>query len=128
MQMKAAYMPFYLEGVADEEDTEDLSGDESLDVESLAKRALAGPDDVHTVISNAVKALAAPMEHGTDKRDWIADHKDEIKDAGGDADEAYRHYCKGCIDEAVLELTNEVIEEMMPEDHEDDDETEEEED
>lgn len=127
MQMKRAYMTFYLEGRADEDDDPVLAEADELDIEKLAEKAMDGPDDVHTVITGAVTALAAPLEHGKDKRDWIADHKDEIRDAGGDAEEAYRHYCKGTIDEAVNALTDDVLEAMTPEEEDDEDEDEEEE-
>lgn len=126
MQLKRAYMPFYLEGRYDESEDEYLSDSDDLDVDKLAEKCLAGPDDVNHVLTAAVTQLAAPLEHGKDKRDWIAEHKNEIKDAGGDGDEAYAHYVKGMVDEAVHALTEDVLEAMSPDDEEDDEEEDEE--
>jgi hypothetical protein len=128
MQMIAAYMVFYLEGRADEADDPQLAADDTLDIDKIAEKALAGPDELRTIIAAAVRALAAALDHSTDKRDWLKDHKSEIQDAGGNGEEAYRHYCKGVEDEACLQLENDVVEAMEGEEADDEEEDEEEDD
>ncbi len=121
-QMKPAYMLFYFEGLDDALDQDDL------DVDKLAEQAMAGPDDVHTVVLRAVSAVAAPLEHDREKRKWVADYQEWITEAGGDADEAYRHFVKGQVDATVTDVTEEVLEVMDPRaDDEDDDDCEDEE-
>jgi hypothetical protein len=130
MQMQRAYMDFYLEGRADEDDDPQLSDNDEIDIDKLAEKALAGPAELREILTQAVTALAAPLEHGKEKRNWLDDHKKEIKLAGGDGEEAYRHYCKGTIDEAIYVLEGEVLESMgegEDEEEEDDDEDEDEE-
>lgn len=128
MAMNASYMPFYLEGRTDEDDDPIISDDDSLDIDKLAETAMAGGDDLRTILTRAVTALAAPLEHGKDKADWIAENKRAIKDAGGDAEEAYKHYCKGVIDEAVYTLETEVLDAMFEEEGDEDEEEEDEDD
>lgn len=117
MQINRAYMVFYFEGRDDELDQDDL------DLDDLAEKCLAGPDDPHTVVKAAVERLAAPLEHDREKREWVEDYREQIDEAGGDADEAYRHFVKGRIDETVSVVEDEVLEIMDPrvdEDSEDD--------
>jgi hypothetical protein len=129
MQTQRAYMCFYLEGRADEESDPIISDDDSLDIDKLAEKTLAGGQSLRDILTTAVTALAAPLDHGTDKREWLDDHKKEIKLAGGDAEAAHKHYLQGIIDEAIYTLEGEVVESMFEEENEDDeDEDEDEED
>lgn len=119
MLMNRKYMMFYFEGRDDEFD------DDDLDIEKLAEQALNGPDDPHTVVLRAVQALAVPLEHGKEKREWIEEYKDwieEIRDA--DPEEAYRHFVKGQIDETTADVLVEVLDVMDPREVEVDEEDE----
>lgn len=131
MQINPNYLFFYLDGREAEID------DDELDVDELVKKAMRGPDDIHTVAYRAVEALVTPSAYDREKRTWLTANKAEIKEAGGDAELAWSHYQKGCIDGAVYELEDEIYEGIVSkaggievdddgiEDEDDDEETEE---
>jgi len=113
MQLKSEYIPFYFDGRDNEIDTDDL------DIDELAERCMTSAEGVHETLLVAVTKLAAPLAD-MDKREWTTDNKDVIDAAGGDANEAYRHYCQGSIDEAVYLLEPDVLEVMDPREEEPD--------
>lgn len=118
--MKAEYAFFYLEG----REAKLLKAD--IDTGAIAEKVMAGDGGIHELLHKAVSDAAKGLELDRQKRRWLADSEDEIKEAGGDGDEAYRHYCDGRVDELVYQLEPEVLEdigvEIGDEEGEDDDE------
>lgn len=104
--MKAEYAFFYLEG----REAKLLKAD--IDTAAIAERVMAGDGSVHELLHKAVSDAAKGLELDRQKRRWLADSEDEIKEAGGDGDEAYRHYCEGRVDELVYQLEPEVLEDI----------------
>lgn len=115
--LKADYMPFYLEG------REEKTIKNDIDVDKLAERCLAG-ENPRTVVVAAVSGLRTQLEHDKRKKVWLETFTSEIAEAGGDGNEAWRHYCTGRVDELEHALEADVIEAMADEldDGEDDDE------
>jgi hypothetical protein len=104
--MDADYAFFYLEG----REAKVLRAD--IDTAAIAEQVLAGKGGIHELLHKAVSDAAKGLEVDRQKRRWLADYEDEIKDAGGNGDSAYRHYCDGRIDELVYQLEPEVVEDI----------------
>jgi hypothetical protein len=104
--MKAEYAFFYLEG----REAKVLRAD--IDTGAIAERVLAGDGTIHELLHKAASDAAKGLEVDRQKRRWISDYEEEIKEAGGDGDEAYRHYCDGRVDELVYTLEPEVVEDI----------------
>lgn len=122
--MKEAYASFYLEG----RDDRLLKSD--IDVDDIAEQVIAGKGSIHELLVKAATAAAEPLRVDRKKRQWLEDFEDEIKEAGGDAEEAYGTYLSGRIDQLVSQLDDDVVAAMSlelggeedDEDEEDDDE------
>ncbi len=105
-----------------------------IDIAALAKQVIdAGPESLHKILRDAATNAAKPLEVDKKKRAWVADHEDEIAEAGGDSSEAYRMHILGRVDDLVQSLENDVVQEMADmvlgeEDDDEDDEDEDEED
>lgn len=119
--MKREHVLFYAMGrEADALDEGDLDVDDILDkIEDGA--------DLRETIQAVVVTLAAPLAHGTEKKEWLAEHREEIAEAGGDSEEAFRCFMKGRMDQHSHELETEVVERMLADDDDDEDEEDEEE-
>lgn len=104
--MNADYAFFYLAG----REAKLLRTD--IDTAAIAEQVLAGKGDIHALLHKAVSDAAKGLEVDRQKRRWLADYEDEIKEAGGDNDVAYRHFCDGRIDELVYQLEPEVVEDI----------------
>ena len=115
--MNADYVWFYLEG----REAKALRAD--IDTAAIAEQVMAGKGDLHALLHKAVSEAAKGLEVDRQKRRWLADYEDDIKEAGGDGEAAYRHYCDGRIDELVYQLEPDVLEDIAVEIGEDDDET-----
>jgi len=111
--MKADYVFFYLEG----REAKRLRAD--IDTEAIAEQVLAGKGTIHDLLHKAVSDAAKGLEVDRQKRRWLADYEDEVKEAGGDGEEAYKHFCAGRVDELVYMLEPDVVE-ALDEDAEDD--------
>ena len=120
MKLVPDYAFFYLEGRNDKH----LRAD--IDTESIAKKVIAGEGTIHELVHAAVAAAAEGSRVDRKKRTWIEDYEDDINAAGGNGEEAYRHYLAGKIDELTHALEAEVVEDMLEltGDGEDDDEDE----
>jgi hypothetical protein len=123
--MKTEYAMFYLEG------REERLIKADIDTADIAQSVVDGNGSIHELLRTAVSKAAEPLRVDRKKRQWIEDWEDEIAKAGGDKEEAYRHFCDGRIDELVFSLEAEVIEEMTTivtgEEPDDDDEEDDEE-
>lgn len=112
MNLQSDYIFFYLEG----REAKSLKVD--IDTEVIAEQVAAGKGTIHELLHKAVSDAAKGLEVDRQKRRWIADYEDEIKEAGGDQDVAYRHYCEGRVDELVYRLEPDVLEELEDDDGE----------
>lgn len=125
MKLLPDYAFFYLEGRNDKHIRADI------DTDQLAKDVIAGKGTIHELVHAAVTAAAEGHRVDRKKRMWIDDYETDINAAGGDGEEAYRHYLAGRIDELTHHLEGEVVEEMLEisgggdDDEESDDEDEE---
>lgn len=115
MQMNAKYLTFYLDGRGD-----DALDDDDVDLDDLIDKANAGPDDPRTISVRVAEHLAAPLKIDREKREWIAENKDNIAEAGGDSELAYEHYLKGRVDQYAHELENEIVTGMFEDDGDED--------
>lgn len=115
--MKPEYMIFYVLGRED-----DLLDDKDVDANVLAEEIMEGAD-LRTTLITAGTTLAAPLAM-TEKREWIKDHRADIDESGGDADEAFRCYQNGRIDAYAHALEIDVVEAMIGEEEDDEDEEE----
>lgn len=126
MQLSAKYMTFYLDGRGD-----DLFDDDDIDLDDLIEKAWKGGDPRELAIG-VVKTLAARLRVEREKRQWLRDNEDAIKEAGGDSATAFDHYVQGRIDQHAHQLEDEIVtgmfEERDDEDEEDDDDDDDEED
>lgn len=104
--MKESYAPFYIAGRADRLIKSDV------DTEEIAALVLKGNGSIHELLVKAVTEVAAPLRVDRKKKAWYEEYEDEIKEAGGDQEEAYRHYLQGRIDELVFQLEPEVLDEL----------------
>lgn len=102
--MKEAYISFYLEG------RDDRALKHDIDTEEIARMVVDGKGTIHELLMKAAKSAAEPHLVARKKRSWIEESDEEIKAAGGDSEEAYRHYIDGRIDELVYKLEVEVLE------------------
>jgi len=126
MQLDRKYIRFYSEG----RDYEDDFDEDEIDFDEVVDKAMRGPDDPRTVAQAVAVTIVTPSELGREKRAWLADNKDLIKDAGGDEELAFKHYLHGRIHQyaALLEdalcaaMSEEFAEEDDPDDDDDDDE------
>ena len=100
------YLYFYLIGRRDDE----LPC--KIDVRMLADRVLAD-EPMRKVTMDAAERAATAAELDGFKRDWIADNKAEIEEAGGDFERAYDLYRRGTVDELAASLEPEVLEQVQ---------------
>lgn len=119
--IKPEYTIFYVAGRE-----ADVLDDDDLDVVEIADEILAGKDLRETLVTLGA-TLAAPLAH-VERKEWILDNREAIDEAGGDADEAWRCYQQGRIDQYAHELEADVVEAMIGEDEEDDEDDDDEED
>lgn len=132
--MKAEYLPFYLEG----RDAKLVKND--IDEDDLAQQIVdtgKTPYDVlHAAAEAAVKVIAVDQRK---KKLWLNEHEDDVKEAGGSADDAWNAFIAGRTDELcsaletpVLEALEEIVfegdedESAEDDDEEDEDESEDE--
>lgn len=104
--IKKSYLPFYLEG----RDAK-LIKDETDD-KTLAARVASGDGEIRMVAVVAARAAAKPFEYGRSKTRWVHDHEEDIGRAGGDADEAHRHYIDGRVDALAYSIEADILEEL----------------
>lgn len=104
--MNADYVWFYLEG----REAKLLRTD--IDTAAIAEKVVAGKGGIHELLHTAASDAAKGLAVDRQKRRWLADYEDDIKEAGGDGEVAYKHYCDGRVDELVMQLEPEVVEEM----------------
>lgn len=118
--MNTHYIWFYLLG----RDGKKLKAD--IDTEKIAEDVASGKGTIHELLSEAVTKAARAMDVDKSKRRWAGEYEDEIREAGGDSEAAYDHFCQGRIDEAVGVLEGEVLNELEDEygDDSDDDDSE----
>ena len=118
-----AYMGFYLDG----RDAKLLRHD--IDENELAEQILEKGDLRGTIHAAAARSAAGPQLDRY-KRQWLRDNEEEIKEAGGDADAAWKAFLDGRIDELANALEPNVLEAMEEalgdEDGDDDEEVEDE--
>ena len=119
--MKTAYVFFYLQG------REDRLIKNDIDTDEIAEAVTAGKGSIHDLLVKAAAAAAEPLRVDRKKRTWIEDWEDEIKEAGGDSDEAYSTYLQGRIDELAHALDADVVAAMVDPGEDEDDGDEEEE-
>lgn len=100
------YLYFYLIGRRDEE----LAC--SIDLDIIAKRVFAG-ESLRDVVHRFASDAAGAAELDGFKRDWLADNRGEIAEAGGDEEKAYALYRQGQIDELAVSLEPEVLQEVQ---------------
>ena len=105
MSIDKAYALFYIEG----REEKILKND--IDTAQLAEKFLDGAD-LRTLCIDAARVAAKPLEVGRRKKDWIEDSKEDIDEAGGDADKAYANYLEGRVDELASDLESDVIEDL----------------
>lgn len=108
--LKKPYIMFYLEG------READSLQHSIDEADLAELVIDGKGMPYEVALAAAQKVASEHASGVRKTKWIGQSRPEIKEAGGDADEAYRHYLLGRTDALALDLESEVVELMNDDD------------
>lgn len=104
--MKPTYAWFYIEG------REDRSLKHDIDTDQIAKQVMDGKGSIHDLLVKAAKSAAEPLQVARKKRTWIEEFEGEIKEAGGDSEEAYRHYIDGRVDELVHRLDGDVVESL----------------
>ena len=116
MKLDPKYLCFYLEGR-----TDDPLDDDDVDLDDLVdKIADGGGDTPYTVAHGVAVTLAAPLKHDREKRQWIADNKEEIAEAGGDSNLAYEHYILGRTDAYASILEGEIVDALLEADDDDD--------
>lgn len=124
--IKPEYMLFYILGR--EADTLD---DKDVDVDEVTDRVMAGSDLREQTI--AVGTTLAARSALTERKSWTKENREEITEAGGDAEEAFRCYQQGRIEQYAHELEAAIVEGMLEgddeeeEDEEDEEETDDEE-
>jgi hypothetical protein len=102
--MKPTYATFYIEG------REDRLLKHDIDTDEIARLVMNGKGSIHELLTKAAKAAAEPLLVARKKRTWIEEFEDEIKTAGGDSEEAYRHYIDGRVDELAFSLERDAVE------------------
>jgi hypothetical protein len=104
--LNKSYLPFYLEG----RDAKLFK--DSTDDKTLAERVASGDGEIRMVALVAARAASRPHETGRSKTRWVHDHEDEIRTAGGDADEAHRHYIDGRVDALAYSIEADILTEL----------------
>lgn len=122
-KIQGDYWQFYLEGRCEKRR---LKND--IDEESLMEEMVHMGTPLRDAVLSACARAAAPLEAGKAKRTWVADHGDEIKAAGGDADASYSAYLQGRVDDLAQGLEDSVLEALSQRFGTDDGEDDEEED
>jgi len=102
--IKGDYWQFYLDGRLEKRQ---LKSD--IDEDALVEEMVRMGAPLRDTISAACDRAAAPLVSGKAKRQWIDEHKDEIKDAGGDSDAAYAAYLLGRTDDLAYDVEEAVI-------------------
>jgi DNA polymerase III delta subunit len=102
--MKPTYVTFYIEG------REDRLLKHDIDTDEIARLVMNGKGSIYELLLKASKAAAEPLLVARKKRTWIEEFEAEIKTAGGDAEEAYRHYIDGRVDELAFSLERDAVE------------------
>lgn len=102
------YWPFYLEG----RDATRLPK-RDIDCEALAAQILSGDgksfrETIHAAAEAAITAHWTPRKRKT----WLDDNEEDIRDAGGDVDQAYRAWTQGVTDELSSVMERELIRAM----------------
>lgn len=119
MKLIESYAFFYALG----RDAKTLKHD--IDTEAIAERVVKGEGSVYELCLDAATNEAKPLQNDRKRRAWFEENAEAITQAGGDKDEAYKHFCQGKIDELAGELDVEVTEvlvEDLLESEEDDEE------
>jgi hypothetical protein len=104
--LKKSYVPFYLEG-RDAKLMKDTTDDKAL-----AAKVLAGEGDPRTMAQVAAVVAAKPFATGRSKTRWLKEHEAEIRNAGGDASDAYDHYMRGRIDSLAYSIEADILAEL----------------
>lgn len=125
------YVPFYMQG-REEISSNGVSAE--VDISAIATRVIAG-EKIYKVTLEVADAALRTKVISTEKRTWLKDNEDEIKEEGVDKEKAFGAYLEGQIDEfrylledETCDAIAEVIEESAEGDEEDDEPEEEEED
>lgn len=124
--MKTEYIPFYLDG------REDSLVRHSVDPDDVAATIMKGGKSVHEALQAAAEG-ACKAKLFDKKKSWLKEHAEDIKDAGGNQEDAWLHYLDGKTDalieslepaviEALNEITSDGDEDGDEEDDDDDDE------
>lgn len=120
MQLDKKYMVFYLNGRGD-----DVFDDEDdVDLDELADKAMDGEDPRKIALETSEK-LAVALSHGKNKKHWMLDNEDAIKEEDLDGERAFEHYVQGRIDQYAHHLEDEIVAAMFEDsgdDEEEDDE------
>ena len=111
-----AYMIFYVNGRGEEV----LDDRGTIDEEALADRVMEG-EPIHEVLTKVSDDVGAKLLHDREKKDWIAENREDIDEAGGDSEEAYRHYVQGRKDQYAHELEVDVVEKLFEDEDDDED-------
>lgn len=126
MKLTKSYALFYALG------REDKTLKNDVDTEAIAEKVIAGDGSPYELCLEAATDTAKPLQADRKRRVWFEEHSEEITSAGGDKDEAYKHYCQGRIDELAGELEAEVAADLIAivlgDEDEDDDEDDDDED
>lgn len=126
MKLNEPYAFFYALG----RDEKTIKHD--IDTDAIAERVIKGEGTTYELCLEAATNEAKPLQNDRKRRNWFEANTSFIAQAGGDKDEAYRHFIQGRIDELAAELDAEVteamIEDLLDNDEDDDDEEDEDED
>ena len=104
--MQENYVVFYLAG------RDDRLLKHDIDTEEIARLVLKGKGTIRELLVKAANSAAEPLRVARKKAGWTEEYADEIKEAGGDAEEAYKCYLEGRIDELAYSLEKDVIDEL----------------
>lgn len=107
MDLDAKYMTFYLDGRGEEP-----FDDEDVDLDDLVEKAMGG-DSPRKLAIGIGETLAAPLRHDRERREWLADNRDNIREAGGNDQLAFDHYMQGRIDQYAYGLEDEIVTAMF---------------
>jgi hypothetical protein len=112
--IKAEYWGFYLDGREERRLKADIS------IPDIAQRLLRDGGDLRKTITTECERVRAANDWGKVKRKWIAGADPvAIKDAGGDAEQAYAAWLAGRADELAFYLESKVLAEMFSDDDDD---------
>lgn len=107
MKLSKSYALFYAMG----RDEKALKND--VDTEAIAERVINGDGAPFELCLEAATDTAKPLQADRKRRVWFEEHAEEITAAGGDKDEAYKHFVQGRIDELAGELEAEVAADLI---------------